>query len=158
MTDGTGDFYDIDPELLGLFDEDHFGKLSELEFSGPRDNQSDFDALGMPDLMKISREKGPDRNNAVLEIARRASYDDSAARLARDLALLSDLREDRLFHWSSMSWAVLHALLSADTPVSRSCAYEVFYAFYSAEQSDVLFWLKAPSIEEASVPSGPGVD
>ncbi|MEU1206470.1 hypothetical protein [Nocardia sp. NPDC005825] len=152
MVDGAGDFGDIDPEILSLFDDGHSETWSKPELSGPIDNQSDFEAMDMSDLAKVAREKGIDRNTAVLEIARRAAYDDSAARLARDLALLPELREDRLFHWSSMSWAVLHALLSADTPVSRACAYEVFHAFDTRERSDVLFWLKAPSIEEAQVP------
>ncbi|MGQ4617472.1 hypothetical protein [Nocardia sp. R7R-8] len=111
----------------------------------------DFRALSIVELDAQARHRGPHWIAAVYELTDRAAYDDTAARTAAELAKLPLLREERVFHWASATWAVINELLRADSPVARSCACEVFDTIDEAEQADILIWLKASSIELARV-------
>ncbi|MGQ4600445.1 hypothetical protein [Nocardia sp. R6R-6] len=140
MSDAEFEAMSLDDRKAVVFPEGH-----------ERVPKPDFRALSIVELDAHARRREPHWIAAVYELTDRAAYDDAAARTVAGLAKLPLLREERIYHWASMAWAVINELLRADTPVARSCAYEIFNTIDEAEQADILFWLKASSIELARV-------
>ncbi|MGI5221202.1 hypothetical protein [Nocardia sp. CA-290969] len=132
----------LDPEMLNL-------DWEEIDPEGLRDTPPpDLSSMSTQALYDFSISNYVHRGRAVFELLDRAPSDDSAARLVSELAKSPLLREDRM-HRASMTWAVIARLLAAETPVSRSCAYEVFGSLSPGEQDEVLSWLRASRIEDA---------
>lgn len=91
----------------------------------------------------------PYRAKAVLELALRARRDDAAVTALGELSQLPPLRESRLFHLVTLSWAAITALLAAETVRSRRVAYARFADLDPDDQQALLLYLDAPTIEQA---------
>ncbi|MBM0256003.1 hypothetical protein [Micromonospora sp. 4G55] len=101
------------------------------------------------DLTELVQRGGPYRGKAVFELVDRAATDDDAATRLGDLSRLPALRDDRVFHLVSLSWAAIIGLLAAETAHSRSVAYAAFHALPAADQTGFLTYVKAERIEDA---------
>ena len=101
------------------------------------------------ELAELAQRGGPYRGKAVFELVDRAASDDDAATRLGDLSRLPGLRDDRVFHLVSLSWAAIIGLLAAETAHSRSVAYAAFRALPAADQADLLAYVKAERIEDA---------
>jgi hypothetical protein len=89
------------------------------------------------------------RAKAVLELAARAALDDTAASALGQVSRIGFVRNDRLFHLVSLAWAAIIGLLAAETPHARKTAYEAFKDLDPADQSNLLQYLKADTVEAA---------
>ena len=101
------------------------------------------------ELARLVEAEHPYRGKALFELSDRIQHDDDAATKVAMLSRLSSLRTARLFDRVSLAWSGIIALLAAETPHSRSSAYEAFYALDAAEQRDMLDYLEVTAIEEA---------
>jgi hypothetical protein len=101
------------------------------------------------ELARLVEAEHPYRGKALFELSDRIAEDDDAATKVAMLSRLSSLRTARLFDRVSLAWSAIIALLAAETPHSRSAAYEAFYALGDAEQKDMLDYLEVSAIEEA---------
>ncbi|MGK5444190.1 hypothetical protein ACSNN7_20560 [Micromonospora sp. URMC 105] len=101
------------------------------------------------ELTELVRRGGPYRGKAVFELVDRAASDDDAVTRLGDLSRLPALRDDRVFHLVSLSWAAIIGLLAAETAHSRSVAYAAFRALPAVDQTEFLMYVKAERIEDA---------
>ncbi|MBF6289199.1 hypothetical protein [Nocardia cyriacigeorgica] len=134
----------LDEDLLAI-------DWDEVDPEGARNAPTpEFRSMSVAQLYHLVDTDHAHRGGAVLELLDRSAASDSAARAAGELGKLPLLREDRI-HRVSMTWAVIAGLLAAGTPVSRACAYDVFYDLSPREQEEVLGWLKTDRIESAQL-------
>jgi hypothetical protein len=101
------------------------------------------------ELARMVEAEHPYRGKALFELSDRVASDDDAATKVAMLSRLTSLRTARLFDRVSLAWSAIIALLAAETPHSRSCAYEAFYALGEEEKKDMLDYLEVAAIEEA---------
>ncbi|MGA5304023.1 hypothetical protein ACPCHT_29155 [Nucisporomicrobium flavum] len=101
------------------------------------------------ELARMVEAEHPYRGKALFELSDRIAHDDDAATKVAMLSRLSSLRQARLFDRVSLAWSAIIALLAAETPHSRSAAYEAFGALDVAEQQDMLDYLEVTAIEDA---------
>ena len=107
------------------------------------------ESMDNAELARLIESEHPYRGKALFELSDRIAHDDDAATKVAMLSRLSSLRTARLFDRVSLAWSGIIALLAAETPHSRSSAYEAFYALDAAEQRDMLDYLEVTAIEEA---------
>jgi hypothetical protein len=107
------------------------------------------DQMDNAELARLVEAEHPYRGKALFELSDRIASDDDAATKVAMLSRLSSLRTARLFDRVSLAWSAIIALLAAETPHSRSSAYEAFYALGELEQKDMLDYLEVTVIEEA---------
>ena len=101
------------------------------------------------ELARLVEAEHPYRGKALFELSDRIATDDDAATKVAMLSRLSSVRSARLFDRVSLAWSGIIALLAAETPHSRSSAYEAFRALGDAEQKDMLDYLEVTAIEDA---------
>ncbi|GAA1603022.1 hypothetical protein [Actinoplanes couchii] len=107
------------------------------------------DRMGNAELARMIESEHPYRGRALFELCDRVALDDDAATKVGMLSRLTSLRRARLFDRVSLAWSAIIALLAAETPHSRSEAYDAFAALDDAEQRDMLDYLEVTAIEEA---------
>jgi hypothetical protein len=101
------------------------------------------------DLARMVESEHPYRGKALFELSDRIGHDPDAATKVAMLSRLTSLRTARLFDRVSLAWSAIIALLAAETPHARDCAYEAFGALGEAEQRDMLDYLEVASIQDA---------
>ncbi|MFI5936753.1 hypothetical protein [Actinoplanes sp. NPDC051494] len=107
------------------------------------------DAMDNAELARMIESEHPYRGKALFELSDRIAHDDDAATKVAMLSRLSSLRKARLFDRVSLAWSAIIALLAAETPHSRACAYEAFGALELEERKDMLDYLEVEVIEDA---------
>jgi hypothetical protein len=107
------------------------------------------DRMDNAELARMIEAEHPYRGKALFELSDRIAHDDDAATKVAMLSRLTSLRQARLFDRVSLAWSAIIALLAAETPHARACAYEAFRALDLAERSDMLDYLEVDTIEQA---------
>lgn len=107
------------------------------------------DQMDNAELARMIEAEHPYRGKALFELSDRIAHDDDAATKVAMLSRLTSLRHARLFDRVSLAWSAIIALLAAETPHARSCAYEAFGALDDAERKDMLDYLEVDAIEDA---------
>jgi hypothetical protein len=105
--------------------------------------------MGNAELARLIEAEHPYRAKALFELSDRVQRDDDAAAKVAMLSRLTSLRRARLFDRVSLAWSAIIALLAAETPYSRTCAYEAFVGLEPEEQRDFLDYLEVDAIEKA---------
>lgn len=105
--------------------------------------------MGNAELARLVESEHPYRAKALFELSDRVPHDDDAAAKVAMLSRLTSLRQTRLFDRVSLAWSAIIALLAAETPYSRECAYEAFRGLDPTEQADMLDYLETDAIEKA---------
>ncbi len=101
------------------------------------------------ELARMIEAEHPYRGKALFELSDRIPHDDDAATKVAMLSRLTSLRQARLFDRVSLAWSAIIALLAAETPHARACAYEAFGALDTEERRDMLDYLEVTAIEDA---------
>jgi hypothetical protein len=98
--------------------------------------------MSVTELDALARGRGTFRARAVLELVRRARTDDAATDALGELSRLPWLREDRVFHLVSMSWAAIIGLLAAHTERCWATAHAAFADLDPGDREALLNYLE----------------
>src|SRR6266545_2514706 len=95
------------------------------------------ETMTVSELDALARARGPWRGKAVFALIDRIPGDAAAVEVLGDLAKQPAVRNDRM-HLVTLAWAVVQALLAADTPRARALAEGAFDEFDEMEQEKFL--------------------